>query len=71
MTPLAVAAIAVALSDEQPAVRKAATIALGEIGPTARSALVALRRAATDDDGAVREAAAVAIANVSGNPQGE
>jgi HEAT repeat protein len=55
------------LSDEQAAVRKAATIALGDIGPTARDALVALRRAAQDEDAAVRDAAVVAIANVSGN----
>ena len=51
--------------------RKASTIALGEIGPTARSALAALRRAAEDEDGAVREAAVIAIANVSGRSQGE
>jgi HEAT repeat protein len=67
-TPVAVAALAGVLGDEHPAVRKAATIALGEIGPTARTTLTALRVATEDEDEAVRAAAVLAIDNVSANP---
>jgi HEAT repeat protein len=56
------------LQDEQAPVRKAATMALGEIGPSARTQISALRAAADDEDEAVREAAAVAIARVTGSP---
>jgi HEAT repeat protein len=66
-TPAAtVTAVAQNLQDEHAAVRNAAAVALGEIGPPARSELTGLRAAEADEDPAVRESAGRSIRKVLG-----
>jgi HEAT repeat protein len=61
----AVAALARALQDESPHVRKAAALALGDIGPAAHSALPALVHALQhDNEAGVRRRAAVALGDI-------
>lgn len=59
-----VPALADAMSHKSAAVRKAAALVLGEIGPDAAPALTALVRAAIDRDEGVRQAASQALARV-------
>ena len=61
----ATSALTEVLRDDNAAVRKAAAIALGEIGARARSAITTLEVAARDDNLAVRESAADAIRKIS------
>ena len=59
--PSSVKALVRALSDEAGAVRKAAAVALGTLGPKARAALPALQGASSDSDESVRETALDAV----------
>ena len=71
-TPAAtVMAVVQNLKDEHPAVRNAAAVALGEIGPPARARIAELRAAESDEDSAVRESAGRSIGKVLGLEQGE
>jgi HEAT repeat protein len=66
-TPAAtIAAVAQNLNDDNAAVRNAAAVALGEIGPRARSQISGLRAAEADEDAFVRASAGQSIRKVLG-----
>jgi HEAT repeat protein len=67
----AVTAVTHLIQDENAAVRKAAVIALGEIGPPARPAIAELRAASNDDNAVVREAATKAIEKILVKNEGQ
>jgi HEAT repeat protein len=65
----AVAGLADAAGDTNPAVRELAITTLGRIGPEAREALPALERALRDENSSVRTAAALAIDSINPSSQ--
>ena len=67
--PVAVPALIKALRESKPAVRQAASEALGRLGPAAKAAVPALSEALKDSDFFVRAAAAFALWRIDGQTE--
>jgi HEAT repeat protein len=66
LAAIALAALARALEDQYPGVRRMALLGLGEIGPRAKDSLASVRQALADAHPEVRIAAAEALSRIEG-----